>query len=132
MKKLIWIIIAGVAFLVAVILLKNCSGSKAIRVTTEKAQKRTIIETVSANGKNQPEVEVKISSDVSGEIVELPVKEGEHVTKGQLLAKILPDIYQSAVDRMIASVNSSKAGLENSKSRLIQAQSQYERSKLTY
>src|SRR5687768_12496726 len=68
------------------------------KVTSEKVTRRTIIETVSASGKIQPEVEVKISPDVSGEIVELNIKEGDQVKKGQLLAKILPDIYQSAVD----------------------------------
>ena len=67
-------------------MLKNCSGSKALAVSTEKSEKRNIIESVSANGKIQPEVEVKISSDVSGEIVELLVKEGDTVTKGQIIA----------------------------------------------
>src|SRR6478609_120000 len=99
------------------------------KVTAEKANKRSIIETVSASGKIQPEVEVKISPDVSGEIVELTVKEGDHVKKGQLLAKILPDIYQSNVDRMVAMLNSSKAGFEGAKSRKEQAESQFEREK---
>ena len=102
------------------------------QVTSEKVSRRTITETVSASGKIQPEVEVKISPDVSGEIVELTVKEGEHVTKGQLLAKILPDIYQSNVDRMVAMLNSSKAGYESAKSRMAQAQSSFDKEKLTY
>ncbi len=102
------------------------------KVTSEKVSKRSITETVSASGKIQPEVEVKISPDVSGEIVELTVKEGDHVKKGQLLAKILPDIYQSNVDRMVAMLNSSKAGFEGAKSRKEQAESQYEREKLNY
>jgi HlyD family secretion protein len=101
-------------------------------VTSEKVRRRTISETVSASGKIQPEVEVKISPDVSGEIVELTVKEGDHVKKGQLLAKILPDIYQSNVDRMVAMLNSSKAGYEGAKSRLAQSQSQFEREKLNF
>ena len=70
MKKVIWIIVIGVVLLILVLVFKN-SGSKALSITTEKSQKRNIIESVSANGKIQPEVEVKISSDVSGEIVEL-------------------------------------------------------------
>ena len=120
MKKVIWIIIAGVALLVTVMLLKNCSGSKALNVTTENAQKRNIIETVSANGKIQPEVEVKISSDVSGEIVELFVKEGDQVKKGDLLCKINPLIYESNSSRMVATLNGTKASLSNSKARLEQ------------
>src|SRR6185436_186767 len=101
-------------------------------VAIEKISKRTIIETVSASGKIQPEVEVKISPDVSGEIVELTIKEGDHVTKGQLLAKILPDIYQSNVDRMVATVNGARSGLESARSRLVQAQSQFEKTRLSY
>lgn len=97
-------------------------------VTVEKVKKRTIVETVSASGKIQPEIEVKISPDVSGEIVEMPVKEGDRVKKGDLLARILPDIYQSYVDRAVATVNSSRANLESSRSRLEQARSQYEKS----
>ena len=107
-------------------------GEEKKQVSTEKVDVRTIVETVSASGKIQPEVEVKISPDVSGEIVELNVKEGNRVKKGDLLAKILPDIYQSAVDQMAASVNSSKANLASAKSRLEQAQSQFVKTELTY
>jgi HlyD family secretion protein len=102
------------------------------QVTAQKVGRRSITETVSASGKIQPEVEVKISPDVSGEIVELTIKEGDHVTKGQLLAKILPDIYQSNVDRMVAMLNSSKAGYEGAKSRHEQSQAQFERERLNY
>lgn len=102
-------------------------GAEKKLVATEKVEKRDIIEIVSASGKIQPEVEVKISPDVSGEIVELHVKEGDRVKKGQLLAKILPDIYQSYLDRANAALNSSKANLENAKSRLLQSKSQLEK-----
>src|SRR6187431_2272208 len=95
------------------------------QVTAQKVDKRSITETVSANGKIQPEVDVKISPDVSGEIVELTVKEGQHVNKGELLIKIKPDIYLSAIDRMTANVNTSKANLENTKAHLIQAKAQF-------
>ncbi|MBA3705816.1 MAG: efflux RND transporter periplasmic adaptor subunit [Bacteroidetes bacterium] len=125
MKKVIWIIIAGVLLLVTAILLKNCSGSKALNVTTENAQKRNIIETVSANGKIQPEVEVKISSDVSGEIVELFVKEGDQVKKGDLLCKINPLIYESNSSRMVATLNGAKANLSNAKARLEQIKASF-------
>ena len=90
MKKIFWIIAVGLSILIAVFIIKNYSGTKAINVITEIAKKGNIIETVSANGRIQPEVEVKISSDVSGEIVELFVKEGDHVKKGDVLCKINP------------------------------------------
>lgn len=125
MKKLIIIILAGSIALGSVVALKSCSKGGAITVTTEKAQKRSIIETVAANGKIQPEVEVKISPDVSGEIVELLVKEGDQVKKGDLLLKIKPDMYASSVERMIASLNTAKANLSNSRARLSQVKAQF-------
>jgi len=134
-KLLRWLIIIVVGLIVFAIIGRKAGwigGEKKKQVAVEKATLRTIIETVSASGKIQPEVEIKISPDVSGEIVELNVKEGNRVTKGQLLAKILPDIYQSAVDQMVASVNSSKANLAGAKSRLEQAQSQFEKTELNY
>ncbi len=94
-------------------------------VTAEKGEKRTIIETTTANGKIQPETEVRLSPDVSGEIVELYVKEGEDVEKGKLLLKIKPDTYISMRDRAEASLNSAKA-------RLAQADAQYIQSELSY
>ena len=103
--------------------------SDMIQVITEKVEQRQIIETVAANGKIQPEVEVKISPDVSGEITELLVKEGEKVKKGDLLAKVNPDIYLSNVDRVTASLNTSKANLANSKARFIEAEATFKRNK---
>jgi HlyD family secretion protein len=132
MKKIIWLIIAGVVILVSVFSLKNCSGSKAVLVTVEKSQKRTIVETVSANGKIQPEVEVKISSDVSGEIVELLVKEGDHVKKGDLLCKISPLIYESNLNRMVATLNGTKANLANSQARLEQMKAAFANTETSY
>lgn len=111
--------------LTTIVLLKSCSNDSVLSVTTEKATKRNITETVSANGKIQPEVEVKISPDVSGEIVELPVKEGGRVNKGDVLAKIRPDIYVSNLARMEASLNTSKANLSNAKARLSQVIAQF-------
>jgi HlyD family secretion protein len=112
MKRIYWIIGIGLAVLLAVIVSKAVSGSKPTEVIVEKVAKRNIMETVSANGKIQPETELKITSDVSGEIVEMLVKEGDQVKKGQLLCRIKPDIYQSAIERVDASVNSSKASLK--------------------
>lgn len=132
MKKIILLTLAGLALLISVITLKSCSGSGAIKVSTEKATKRNITETVSANGKIQPEVAVKISSDVSGEIVQLLVKEGQQVKKGDILLKINPDIYVSMVDRGVAAVNTSKANLANARARLEQTKAQFANTEASY
>jgi HlyD family secretion protein len=95
------------------------------KVSTEMVQKRTIIETVSANGKIAPEVEIKLSPDVSGEIIELYVKEGDEVKAGELLAKINPEIYISTFDRAVATLNTQQANLANSRARLAQVKSQF-------
>ncbi len=87
-------------------------GSKnLIEVTAESVINRTIVETVSASGKIQPEKEVKLSPDVSGEITELYIIEGQQVKKGDLLCKIRPDLYETAVNRVNASLSTSKANL---------------------
>lgn len=103
-----------------------------IKVATEKAENRTIIETITANGKIQPEKEVKISPDVSGEIVLLNVKEGEYVEKGHLLFKIKPDTYISMKERAQASLESARARLAQSEAQLIQSELAYNRSKQLY
>jgi len=99
--------------------------AETFEVAVEKGEKRTIIETITANGKIQPETEVKITPDVSGEIVDLFVKEGEDVEEGKLLLKIKPDIYVSMRNRVRAALNSAKA-------RLSQVEAQYVQSKLSY
>jgi len=101
-------------------------------VTMEFPEKRDIIQTITANGKIQPETELKISPDVSGEIVEMTVKEGDSVTMGQLLFKIKPDNYISARDRTEASVNTAKANLANNQARLSQTKSTLEKETLTF
>jgi len=88
-----------------------------------------ITETVSATGKIQPEVEVKISSEVSGEILDLPFKEGQQVKKGDLLVRVNPDLIQSAVSRSQASYQNVKAGLEQADASLKEAKANYDRSK---
>lgn len=114
-------------------------GKVGIKVSIETPQYRTIKELVTASGKIQPETEVKISSDVSGEIVGLFVKEGDKVKEGDLLLKIKPDTYISAVDRTTASVNSAKANLANSqaffeqiKSKYTQTENAYKRNKILW
>src|SRR6201988_3378704 len=121
MKRFIWIIIGVVIIISIVVGMKTCSGEKGIEVSVELPKLRNITEIVSANGKIQPETEVKISSDVSGEIVELYVKEGDRVKKGTLLCRIKPDIYESALDRANATVNSTKASMQNTMAQLEQS-----------
>ncbi|MCK6639069.1 MAG: efflux RND transporter periplasmic adaptor subunit [Bacteroidia bacterium] len=125
MKRLL--IIGGilVAILIAVVVIVKGSGHSTTKVSTETVMRRNITEVVSASGKVQPELEIKISSDVPGEIVELNVKEGDTVKKGDLLLRINPVIYQSAVERMQATLNSTKANLANSQARLEQAKAQF-------
>ncbi|MFD2999045.1 efflux RND transporter periplasmic adaptor subunit [Pontibacter toksunensis] len=108
-------------------------------VLIAEAKRTEIVEKVSASGKIQPETEVKISPDVSGEIIELHVEEGDSVVKGQLLLRIRPDNYQSMVDAQEAMVNTQRANLGQSKARLAQAEANlqqveqnYERNKALY
>ncbi|MCL9808094.1 efflux RND transporter periplasmic adaptor subunit [Flavobacterium luminosum] len=94
-------------------------------VEVARVEQRTIVETVSATGKIQPEVEVKISSEVSGEIIDLPVKEGQIVKKGDLLVRVNPELYVSGLKR-------SKSGLSNTKANLSQADAQFNEAKASY
>jgi HlyD family secretion protein len=133
-KKKMWIavaIVAVVAIIVVAAVIKG-KGSDGIKVATEKVMKRTIIQTVSSNGKIQPEKDIKISPYISGEVVELYVKEGDQVKKGDLLAKIDPEIYISQFDQSEASVNTQKANLANSKARLAQLKAQFDNAKLNF
>lgn len=100
-----------------------------IKVAVENAEKRLVVETITANGKIQPEKEVKISPDVSGEIVELTVKEGDQVEKGQLLIRIKPDIYISQRDRSLAAISSARARLAQSDAQFTQAELSFKRTK---
>ena len=102
------------------------------KVAVEKAQKRSIVEIITANGKIQPETEVKMTPEVSGEIIELNVKEGDAVNQGQILGKIRPDTYISARDRAIAAVNNSKASLANIKAMLGQVEARFNQTELSY
>ena len=141
-KTLKWILIGVVALVALLFGAKMLVGDKdagKTKVSTEKAQRRTIIETVNASGKIYPEVEVKISPDISGEIVELNVEEGDSVKRGQVLARIYADIYAlqrdeaaSRVNQSQAVVENSKAGLEALQANLDLARQSYERNKKLY
>ena len=126
----------GIFVLAFILLIGTLTGliktEKSVEIETEKVLRRNITETVSASGKIQPEVEVKISPDVSGEIVELLIKEGDIVQKGELLLKIKPDIYKSVLERSMASVNTAKANLSKSKAQLAENEANFNRNKRLY
>ena len=122
-------ILIGLGSLVVLLIIAKATGligkPPLTQVATEKADVREINETVSASGKIKPHIEVKISPEVSGEVVELPIKEGDVVKKGQLLCKIRPDILKSGYDRAIASYNTQKASVGNSGQMLKQAEATF-------
>src|SRR5436853_2086329 len=132
-KKLKWILIV-VGLLIGVFAIAKVVGGKdnAIKVSSEKASKRTIIETVTASGKIYPEVEVKISPDISGEIIELNVAEGDSVRRGQVLAKIYADIYSLQRDEAASRVNQSSATVENSRAALDALKASMEQAEQNY
>ncbi|WP_037317435.1 efflux RND transporter periplasmic adaptor subunit [Salegentibacter sp. Hel_I_6] len=135
MKKKTLFIIIGIALALIVLLVVGKkagwfgkSGNfKEVEIT--KIEPIDIIETVSATGKIQPEIEVKLSSEVSGEIIELPIVEGQAVEKGDLLVRVNPDIYQSNVNRAQAGLETSRANYSQSQASLKQAEANYNRNK---
>lgn len=133
-KKVIYIIVGviiiGIIAMIAVSKSKN--KNKGAEVEIEAVSSKTIIETVSATGKIQPESEVKISSEVSGEIIFLPIKEGDQVKKGQILARVNPELYTSAYNRVTASMSTSKAGLSQAEAQLREAKANYDRNKTLF
>jgi HlyD family secretion protein len=128
-NKILKILLPVVILLIIVAVIgkkKGWFGKEAtVKVAIEKVAVNPIIESVTANGKIQPETEVKISPDVSGEIVELHVKEGDFVQKGVLLFRIKPEIYMSSRDRAAATLNSTKSRLAQVEAQLIQAELAY-------
>lgn len=136
-KKSLYLLIGSVLLLIVVVLVLSKKGiighkDQGIEVEIAKVDEMTIVETVSATGKIQPEVEVKISSEVSGEIIDLPVKEGQVVKKGDLLVKINPDLYTSGYNRTVAGLSQTKAGLGQADASFKEARSSYDRSKILY
>ncbi|NBC27715.1 MAG: efflux RND transporter periplasmic adaptor subunit [Bacteroidetes bacterium] len=101
-------------------------------VETAEAELRTITQLVSASGRIQPEVEVIIRPDVSGEIIELNVREGDFVREGELLLRIKPDIYQARIDELNAALLSQQSRLEEARANLLQAEAEYEKNKQLY
>lgn len=133
MNKTLKIVIALVVVLVIILVAAKKMGwigsEEGLEVELGVVEKQSITETVVASGKIQPEVEVKISAEVSGEIIELPFQEGAKVKKGELLVKINPDLFIAAVNRSRASVNTAKASLATAKAQFIEAEKNFNRNK---
>lgn len=129
-------IIIGAIVLVVFAIAGNKLGwfgkGEVVQVATEKAAIKEVVAIVSASGKVQPEAEVKLSSEVSGEIVQLAVREGDFVKKGQLLCKIRPDILESGYNRTVASLNTQKASLASAKEQLRQAEANFRNTEASY
>ena len=133
-KKTIFILLGSAIGLILLLVglkkggvIGNNDDSKIVELS--KVAQTTIVETVSATGKIQPEIEVKISSEVSGEIIALPIKEGQQVKKGDLLVRINPDLYESGVNRSVASMSTTKAGLSQADAQVKEAKANYDRNK---
>ena len=133
-KKRVWLLISIVVVVtvVTVLAIKKGNNSKSTKVATEFVELRKIVETVSANGKIQPAKDIKISPFISGEVVELYVKEGEFVEKGYKLARIDPEIYLRAYEKTEASLKTSQANQANSNARLSQSKAQFVKSELDF
>jgi HlyD family secretion protein len=130
-KKNIWILISVVA-VVIILAIAFGGGKEDVVVSIEKVKKRTITETVSVTGKIQPEIEVKISPDVSGEITEMLVNEGDSVVKGQLLLRINPELYETTLSQLKANLDNAKATLAGSEAQELRAKASYEISKTNF
>ena len=136
-KRILIIVGALIALIIIVGIVVNATGivgggERATQVELGNVEIRTVTQVVTASGKIQPEVEVKISPDVSGEIVALPIVEGDHVKRGQLLARIKPDFYQAQVDQAEASVLQAKASEAQRRADMLQAESEHKRQKALY
>lgn len=136
-KKVIYTFLGVAVGLIILLIVLSKTGvignkNKGKEVETAAVNEMTIIETVSATGKIQPETEIKISSEVSGEIIELPIKEGQLVKKGDLLVRINPDLYTSSLNRSVAGLSNTKAGLSQADAAFKEAQANYNRNKTLF
>src|SRR5947208_2943502 len=126
-KRQIIIGVAGFLVLWLIVSIMLSKREKPIPVTTEKAVRKTIVQTVSATGKVQPETEVIISPEVAGEIIELPVVDGKVVKKGDLLVKIRPDTYKALLEQQEAAISSAKATNLQQKASMVKAEQDLKR-----
>src|SRR5436853_1879576 len=125
-KQIIYGSIALLALWIIASIIWN-KREKPIPVTTETAIRKTIVQTVSATGKIQPEVEVKISPEVAGEIIELPVEDGMRVKKGDLLVKIKPDSYKALLEQQEAAISAAKATNLQQKATMLKSEHDFKR-----
>lgn len=137
MKRKTIIIVSAVVLLLILLIAGKKMGwfgdeDKGKEVETEKVVLSTLTQKVSATGKIQPELEIKLSSEVSGEIIELPVVEGQLVKKGDLLVRINPDIYQSVLNRSVAGLENIKASLQQAEASLKENEESYKRNKVLF
>ena len=130
-KKII-IVLASVSIVLIVAVLFAKKDKKGLNIATDKVSLQNIVEEVTASGTIYPENEVKISPDVSGEIIDLYIQEGEQVQKGQLLARINPDIYQTQLEQANAGLNNAKANAANVQAQLTRVRASLELQKKTY
>jgi HlyD family secretion protein len=136
-KKTIYILLGAAVAIIGLLIVLSKSGvignkDKGISVEIANVNISTIVETVSATGKIQPEIEVKISSEVSGEIIALNVIEGQVVKKGDLLVKINPDLYTSGYNRTLSNLSGTKAGLSQADASFKEAKANYDRNKILF
>ena len=136
-KKTIYILIGGAVVIIASLIILSKTGvignkDKGTEVEIAQVIPTTIVETVSATGKIQPEIEVKISSEVSGEIISLNVKEGQVVKKGDLLVKINPDLYTSGYNRSVSNLSGTRANLSQADASFKESKSNYDRNKTLF
>jgi len=125
-RQIIWGVV-GLFVLWLIVSIALSKREKPIPVTTEKAVRKTILQIVSATGKVQPETEVKISPEVAGEIIELPVEDGMNVKKGDLLVKIKPDSYKALLEQQEAAISTAKANNLQQKATMLKTQQDLKR-----
>lgn len=131
-RKTLWIVVGILLLLLIIIVIGRSRSDDSTKVAVEAAAPHTIVETVTASGKIYPEQEVKISPEVSGEIIELRIKEGDSVAAGQLLARINPATYSSMVNQAQASVSQSRATVAAGREQAAQARAQMDQARATY
>lgn len=137
MKKRTLLVIIAIILLIVILIAGKKAGwfgeeNPAVAVEVQNVSIGNLTQKVSATGKIQPELEIKISSEVSGEIIELPVKEGQLVKKGDLLVRINPDIYQSGLNRVVATLETVRSSLRQAEANFKETQENYNRNKVLF
>ena len=137
MKKRTLLVIIAIILLIVILIAGKKAGwfgeeNPAVAVEVQNVSIGNLTQKVSATGKIQPELEIKISSEVSGEIIELPIKEGQLVKKGDLLVRINPDIYQSGLNRVVATLETVRSSLKQAEANFKEAQESYNRNKVLF